>query len=129
MRDAGSDGALHRLGHALFVNLVGAGIRNAYDGRRQPGGGKLRLEQFLAHAVNAHASEGLGHRRQRADDIVVAGKPRRVQRPGRILAARPGDQSLRTQIFRTTYAITDRHPGTSPTPQHGIRKLSIRMWE
>ena len=51
-----------------------------------------------AHAMHADAAEGLGHGGERADDVVVAAAPHLVQRPGAVLAARPGDQRLASSI-------------------------------
>ena len=45
--------------------------------------------------MHADALECLGDGRERADDLVVARAAHLVQRPGRVLAARPGDQRLR----------------------------------
>src|SRR5436190_8749369 len=54
----------------------------------------LREQDVLAHTMHADAPECIGDGRQRADHIVFARAPHLVQRPRRVLAARPRDQSL-----------------------------------
>ena len=93
--DAVGFGRGERLGHARLVDVIRARIGNAHDDRRQSGGGELRLQNCLAHAMHADAREGIGHRGERTDNIVFAGAARFVQRPGAVLAARPGDQRFR----------------------------------
>jgi len=65
---------------------------------------ELRLQQLLAHAMHADARKFVGHRGQRADHVEFTGAPHLVQRPGAVLAARPGDQG-----FRQGAAISRRH--------------------
>ena len=62
-----------------------------HDNGGQAGGIKLRPQQFLAHAVHADAAERFGDGGQATDDFVIAGAARFEQRPGAVLAARPGD--------------------------------------
>ena len=59
---------------------------------RQAAGVELRRQQLLAQAMDADAAECVGDRGQRADHVDRAGAAHLVQRPGAVLAARPGDQ-------------------------------------
>ena len=68
----------------------------------------LRAQDLLAHAMHADAREGLGDGRERADDVVVAGAPHFVQRPGRVLAARPRDQRFGLCIYAARFSTMPR---------------------
>src|SRR5262249_46609807 len=57
------------------------------------------------HAVHADAPEGLGHRGQRADDLIIAAAADLVQRPGTVLAGRPGDQRFRPHAHRPAVVV------------------------
>ena len=55
--------------------------------------------------MNADAAECARDRRQRADHFDLAGAADLVQRPGAVLAARPGDQRLRARTARLLAAL------------------------
>ena len=59
-----------------------------------PAASQLRLQNLLAHAVDRYPVEGLGHRRQRADNIEFTRSPDLVERERAVLAARPRDQAF-----------------------------------
>ena len=67
--DALPHGARDSFSHSRLVNVVRTGIGDRHDARRQSGGLELRQQDFLPHAVDRHPIEGLGHRRQCADNI------------------------------------------------------------
>ena len=98
--DALRFGLRHRCRHLALVDLVRARIGYPHDGRRQSAGFELRPQQLLAHSVDADTIEPAGDGGQSADHIDRAGAPRLVQRPGAVLAARPGNQSARTPAHR-----------------------------
>ena len=105
--------------------------------RRQARGVELRPQQFLAHAMHADAAECVGDGGQRADDVVVAGAARLVQRPGAVLAARPGDQRLwrassSSPRSPAAFALTARGCGCSRRffarpAQHRVRGALARF--
>src|SRR5262249_4738361 len=80
--------------HARLVDFIRAWEWNGYAHERQAGRLELGGENLLTHPMHAHPAERLGDGRQRAHDLAVAGATRLMQRPGAVLAARPGDQRL-----------------------------------
>src|SRR3954470_9030766 len=94
MPDAVALCAIQCGGHARLVDIVWARIGDRNDYRRQPDRLVLCAQNLLAHAMHADALEGLGDGRERADDIIVARTPDLMQRPRRVLAARPRDEGL-----------------------------------
>src|SRR4030095_2817304 len=53
-----------------------------------------------AHAMHADAAKSFRHRGERADHLVLAGATNLVQRPGTVLAARPGNERLLHFLLR-----------------------------
>ena len=120
--------------HLALVDLVRARKRNAHDDRRQAGGVELRVQQLLAHAMHADARESVGDRGERADDVEFAGAAHLVQRPGAVLAARPGDQRFRRASIviaaracgaRRASRPARRRAACSPLLQHAIAQRRV----
>ena len=94
--DAVGNGPRDGFAHSRLVDLVRAGIGDRHDPLRQARGLALGLQDFLPHAVDRYPAEGFRHRGQRADYFELARLHHFMQRKRRVLAARPGDQRLRT---------------------------------
>ena len=80
----------------------------------------LRAQDLLAHAMHADALECLGDGRERADDLVFARAAHLVQRPGRVLAARPGDERfgrLRSHLAPLPHSRSAASAARSPDSQ------------
>src|SRR5215831_19674773 len=77
--------------------------------------------------MHADAAECLGDGGERAHDLAVAGATRLTERPGAVLAARPGDQRLRPlahrrppNIFSTASAARSPDSQAPPTVPHSV---------
>ena len=80
--------------HAVFVDLVRAGVRQHHGDQRQPRRSRLGFDQFPPHGVHRHPVERLVERGQEADDFEVGLLAQDVKRSGDILAGTPGEQDF-----------------------------------
>src|SRR5215510_5425165 len=126
-RDAVGLRVSERCRHARLIHFVRAREWDRHTHRRQADRFELGSENALAHAMHADATEGLGDGGERAHNLAVAGATHFVQRPGTVLAARPGDQRLRPSAHRRppnsrNIASAARSPDSQapPTVPHSV---------